>query len=254
MRQPSPAASHQHREPDDDGHCDCNTGAQEPGEAREQTQPVAPIEGTVVICEHELHEPEEQRAAERDLEGNENVLAARAEQHEATRQERRDPRAHTGPPQQDPNQRRDGQVREDDQHEVRHVGPDPEDDPEQAVDEDRQGHQVIEMTAEPVTGVTEFSRRKEVPIVLREPCVAAEEKEERERAHLDRDERDERPPTPNAISQPRRNRRLGLSHLPPTSGPAPDPSVSHTHNTVSLAGTARFTGPSGRSRPASIRR
>ena len=74
--------------------------------ARTDPQPVAAVDRAVVVDEQEVHEPEHQRARERDLERPQHVLRAGAEQHEHRSDDRGGPRAHAGPPHDDPQQRR----------------------------------------------------------------------------------------------------------------------------------------------------
>ena len=74
-RQPAEPAPEQHREADDRDHRDRDARAHQAGEPGEQPEPVAPVDRTVVVGEQQLREPEHERAHERDLERDEDVLA-----------------------------------------------------------------------------------------------------------------------------------------------------------------------------------
>ena len=71
---------------------------------------------------------------------------------------------------------------------VRRVAVHADEDPHQPVREDRQRHPVLEVRAEEVVEVAGRSRREEVPVVLREPTVAAPMQQQWKRDDGDRRE------------------------------------------------------------------
>ena len=103
-------AAEQHREADDRDHRDRDARAHQAREPGEQPEPVAPRDRAVVVGEQQVREPEHERAHEGDLERDEDVLRARAEEHEHRGRDRREPRVHPGAPHHDEEQRRRDEV------------------------------------------------------------------------------------------------------------------------------------------------
>ena len=186
------SATQQHRQPDDDGHGHRDTRAQETREAGEQAEPIPAIERTVVIREQQLREPEHERADERDLERDQNVLRPGTEEHEHRGRDRREPGPHAGTTHHREHERGGDEMQHHDQGLIRRVAVQAEGGPHEPVDEDRQRRPVLKVRPEQVAGVPGGTRRQEVPVVLGEPALAAPDQQQRKRDQLDCEEAHER--------------------------------------------------------------
>ena len=196
QRRRSPAPPQQARDAHRRDHHDRDVGAQERAEAREQTERIAPVDGPVVIGEQELDQPEHQRATEGDLERDQDVLAAGAEEHEQRRGGGRDPRAHSRAPHDQPEQGRRDEVQTDREQLVRQIGAQAEQAVEQAEHQRRERDQVVSVRQQQVVE-GEPAAGQEVPLVAEdaeEPDLAPVDEVEDRADHLGDGEHDQRGP------------------------------------------------------------
>ena len=95
--------------------------------------------GIVVRDEEEMRKPEHERADQRHLEREHDVLVAAPEEHEHARDDRRRPRAHADAAHHRAHQERGQQVQQHDHDLIRPVAVQPEDPPQPAIHDDRAG-------------------------------------------------------------------------------------------------------------------
>ncbi len=187
----APPAPEQRRQADDRNHRDGHTRAQQREEPGGEAQPVAPVDRSVVVGEQEMRQAEHECTRERDLERPEDVLRARAEQHERRCDDRRRPRPHARPAHDEPEQRGRDAVQCDRNARIEQVAAQADRPPQRAVHEQRKRDQV------PVVGAQEVVRpgaasREELPLVGEEPQPPRQDQVVDEARRHDGGERDQR--------------------------------------------------------------
>ena len=173
QRRPAPAVAHQQGQPHDADQHDRNPRAHEPQQAQHEARRVAPADRTVVVGEHQLAEDQGDGAGEADLERPDDVLAARAEEHERCREHVGDPGPDTGAHHDRPDQGDDREVRGDHDGQVGDVGVEPEDGVEHPERDQRHRGPVGVVGLEEVVEA-ELALGDEAPVVAEEPHVVGE--------------------------------------------------------------------------------
>ena len=125
----TPAAPPERRDADDEHHRDRERRAQHRREPRQEREAVTPVERSVVICEQQLDEPEEERASEADERRPHDVLVTGAEEHEQRRRDGRRPGPHAGAAHEHAQEQRGTEMQAQQQQPVRDIGAQPEESP-----------------------------------------------------------------------------------------------------------------------------
>ena len=170
-----------------------------------------------MVGEQEVCQSQDQGCAPCHLKRENDVLVAEPEKSEERRRCGRDPRINTGASHHPSEQHGSGQVKEDCNQLVRHIGSQPEQSPQRSVNEYRERGPVLVVRAEEIAEIAGIAVSEVVPVIKEEPLAVSEHEKQHQCDTEDRDERENREPGTAIGSEvrgetvPRPSDRGGLS-------------------------------------------
>ena len=183
---------HDHRQRD--------TGAHQADRARNESRGVATVERSVVIAEDQVHETEQNRTDEADLECPKDVLLTGTEEHERPGHNRGGPRPRTGAHHHRAQQQRRDEVNGGKSDLVRDVGAQREQAEERAISKDRNRRPVFGVRPQEVAHIARIPLGEEAPLVAKEPAMTpVSEDDHGERDDEVCDEHRDRKPTRDSV-------------------------------------------------------